>query len=84
MKLTDRLHSALQECARFTEGRNSLYWWRRASMQKLEALGLVESYTPPSLIYSRGKARPYRLTEVGRALLSGDKPAALTPGDRDG
>ena len=38
--LPPKLHAALEECASFTRNRQR-YWWRQASMRKLESLGLV-------------------------------------------
>lgn len=68
-RFTPALFEALAEVGRY-EGRNRLYWWRRASMRKLEALGLVEQWLPPSVVERpRMKARPYRITATGRAAL---------------
>jgi hypothetical protein len=65
------LQETLRDCHNYTSrGRNVLYWRRRASMLKLEALGLVEQWTPHSMANSRGKARPYILTDAGRAVLA--------------
>jgi len=69
LKLTGALRSALDEVERYTR-RGWLYWYRRASMEKLAALGLVETWTPPSMINSRGKLRPYRITDLGRQALN--------------
>lgn len=69
VKLTNQLKDALAEIARY-HGQNRIYWWRVASMAKLAALGYVETYTPPSLIGRRMKARPYRITPAGIAALS--------------
>lgn len=58
---------ALREVARC----RGPYWWRLASMRVLEAAGLVETYTPPSVAERpRLKARPYRITDEGRAALA--------------
>ena len=67
-KLTLRLRDALAELQRYTEDRNVIYWWRRASMAKLAEMGLVETYRPPSLPASR-KVLPYRITDAGRRAL---------------
>lgn len=68
-ELTPRLREALAEVARY-EGQNRTYWWRERSMADLAAMGLTETYRPPSLERYRGKQLPYRITEAGRAALS--------------
>jgi hypothetical protein len=68
MKLPLRLRDALAELQRYTEDRNVIYWWRRASMAKLAAMGLVETYRPLDFPASR-KVLPYRITEAGRRAL---------------
>jgi hypothetical protein len=69
MKLTPQLRAALAECAAHNR-RDNLYWWRRTSMAKLEAMGLVEVYTPPSVAERpKLKLRPYRITPAGRLAL---------------
>lgn len=68
VKLTPRLKDALEELHRYTENRNVIYWWRRASMAKLSELGLAEQYRPPSVTASR-KDLPYRIMPAGRAAL---------------
>lgn len=67
--LDSRLMDALSECARYNDtGRT--YWWRKASMHKLEALGLVVRWTPPSVAErKRMTIRPWRVTAAGRAAL---------------
>lgn len=70
IELTPRLIEALVECERYTTKIKGLYWWREASMKKLEAMGLVEQWLPPSVAERpRMKARPYRITDKGREFL---------------
>ncbi len=71
-KLTPLLKDALAELQRYTEDRNAIYWWRRASMAKLAEMGLVETHRPPSVPESR-KVLPYRITPAGRAALTEGK-----------
>lgn len=69
-KLTKAQRDTLRELAGY-EGRNRCFWWRVASCKSLEALGLAETYTPPSVAERpRMKSRPYRLTEAARQALS--------------
>lgn len=69
--LPPRLAVALAELGRHEAAqRNAVYWWRRTSMDKLVALGLVETWRPKSLEHSTRKDLPYRLTEAGRAALT--------------
>ena len=70
-ELHPQLADALAELGRH-EARNDgwLYWFRRASMDKLIALGLVEMWRPNSLQHSKRKSLPYRLTDAGRAALA--------------
>jgi len=69
MKLTPNLLSALDECDRYN-ARGLNFWWRVSSMAKLEAMGLVEKFTPPSVAErKRMTKRPYILTEAGRTAL---------------
>lgn len=64
-----RLRDALEDCHMYT-AQIGPYWWRVASMEKLEALGLAEQYCPPSVAERpRVKARPYRLTNMGIMVL---------------
>ena len=64
-KLPTNLLSALQDVSRC---HGSPYWWREASMKKLEAMGFVEKYCPPSVAERpRMKARPWRVTSAGLA-----------------
>lgn len=67
--LHPRLLSALAEVARY-EGKNQLYWWRRASMGQLAELGLTEPYRPASMANGKGKTLPYRITTAGRRALA--------------
>ncbi|EXL10274.1 hypothetical protein BG36_07600 [Aquamicrobium defluvii] len=71
-KLTPRLKDALAELQRYTEDRNVIYWWRRASMAKLAEIGLAETYRPASVSRTR-KMLPYRITPAGRAALTEGK-----------
>ncbi len=69
--LHPRLADALAELGRHeTANRGAVYWWRRASMEKLAALGLVETWLPKSMAHYKGKTLPYRLTEAGRLALA--------------
>lgn len=69
MKLTKAQTDTLRELAKF-DGQNRCYWWRVASCARLAALGLAETYTPPSVVERpRLQARPYRITEAGRTAL---------------
>lgn len=68
--LSPRLADALAELGRYEVRNNTLYWWRRASMDKLVTLGLVETWRPKSLENSTRKDLPYRLTEAGRQALA--------------
>jgi hypothetical protein len=65
VKLTKRLQEALAEIGRY-EGRNRVYWWRRASMGALAELGLVETYNPPSIEGRGYRNLPYRITPSSR------------------
>ncbi len=57
--------AALNECAYYSRAGRP-YWWREASMRKLEARGLVEKHCPPSVAERpRMKSRPWRPTEAG-------------------
>lgn len=69
--LAPTLSEALAEVGRY-DGQNRCYWWRVASMRKLEARGFVETYRPPSLDGYRGKQLPYRITDAGRAALKAE------------
>lgn len=69
MKLTAHQSRVLGEVRRATDDRRC-YWWRPKTMAVLQELGLVESYTPPSVAERpRMKARPWRITPAGRAAL---------------
>jgi hypothetical protein len=58
---------ALHEVARHNF-KGVLYWFRPRTMERLQRLGLVEQWTPPSVAERpRLKARPWRLTDAGRA-----------------
>lgn len=58
---------ALNEVARHNE-RGVCYWFRAKTMERLQARGLVETWTPPSVAERpRLKQRPWRLTDEGRA-----------------
>lgn len=71
-KLHPHLADALAELGRHEAGaKGTVYWWRRASMKKLAALGLTETWLPKSLEHYKGKTLPYRLTEAGRQALAG-------------
>ena len=64
------LQDALSEVARYSGG-NRLYWWREASMQKLQQMGLVEQWLPASVAKrKRMKSRPWRITEAGKQALA--------------
>jgi hypothetical protein len=64
------LLDALHEVSRYS-GTNRLFWWREASMRKLQGLGFVEQWLPPSVAErKRMKARPWRITEAGRLVLA--------------
>lgn len=68
MKLTPQLLFALSECESYSK--RSLYWFREASMRKLEAMGMVEQFTPPSVAERpRMKRRPWRIIDAGRQAL---------------
>jgi len=67
-KLTKHLRGALREVVDFHD-RHLVYWFRRASMQKLEALGLVEPWRPRSISDRRFRVLPYRPTAAGRQAL---------------
>ncbi len=69
-KLTPAHWEALREVASYDDGRNWLYWWRRASMKALEEHGYVEMWRPKSLEHSRRKQLPYRTTEAGRQFFA--------------
>lgn len=64
VKLTKRQIEALDECARFA-ARRQAYWWRRASMASLEAIGMVERRPHGA----NPRLDSYVPTEKGRALL---------------
>lgn len=82
--LTPRLFDALLEVGRY-DGTGRLYWWRRTSMQQLEALGYVEQWLPNSVAQSpRMKARPYRLSATGRAALQPDATPEMPSAEGDG
>jgi hypothetical protein len=71
-KLKKRQREALALVGRY-EGRNLCFWGMRASMAALADMGLVETYTPPSVAERpRMKKRPYRITEAGRAALQAE------------
>lgn len=75
VKLTKRLQDALRQVGS-CDGKNVCFWWLRASMSKLEALGLTEQYMPPSVAERpRLKLRPYRITPAGLALLNAEAKA---------
>ena len=58
---------ALDELARHN-AKGLCYWWRPKTMERLRERGLVEQWTPPSVLERpRLKARPWRLTDAGRA-----------------
>jgi hypothetical protein len=70
LPMTPREVKALNEVHRHDYAR-VLYWFRPKTMQLLHARGLVEQWTPPSVRERpRLKARPWRLTEEGRAYLA--------------
>lgn len=69
-KLGKVVADALLELFRHETRRSSPYWWRRASMLKLEKVGLVERYQPRTI----SRAQAWRLTLAGRAVA-----AAYTP-----
>lgn len=59
--------AALDECARSNMA-GILYWFRPMTMDRLRKRGLVEKWSPPSVLERpRLKARPWRLTDEGRA-----------------
>lgn len=62
-KLTGRQLDALKEIQRFSVP----YYWRRASMRTLAALGLVEAIAVVGRAAENG---PWRITDAGRAALS--------------
>jgi len=71
IKLTNAQRDTLRELSRIY-GRGICFWARPASCAALAKLGLAETYAPPSVIERRRmKARPYRITEAGRAALQG-------------
>ena len=59
---------ALREVANY-EGKNVPYWWRRANMRELALHGYVETWRPPSLVGSKNKLLPYRITPAGLAFV---------------
>lgn len=75
-----RLHGALRELGDHeARSDNWLYWFRRAGMDKLMALGLVEMWRPKSLEHSRRKSLPYRLTDAARAALAEQEKGEAAP-----
>lgn len=60
--VTTTMRDALAELKRHEENGNP-YWWRRASMLKLAALGLVEPWHP---LGKGTKSTAYRTTQAGR------------------
>lgn len=53
------------------DGKNRLHWGTPKTSRELAAMGLLEAYLPPSVAERpRMKARPYRITEAGRATLA--------------
>lgn len=70
-RLTKAQTDTLRELSR-NDGRGLCFWARPASCAALAKLGLAETYTPPSVVERpRMKARPYRITDAGRAALQG-------------
>lgn len=68
--LPPRLKEALTYCARQNR-RGLLVWGAPKSMAALAEMGLVEQWTPPSVAERpRMKARPWRITEAGKAALA--------------
>lgn len=68
-KLTKLQHDTLRALGRI-DGKGLCFWERVGSCAVLAKLGLAETYTPPSVVERpRMKARPYRITEAGRAAL---------------
>lgn len=59
--------TALDECAR-ANAKGILYWFRPRTMARLQRCGFVEKWSPPSVAERpRLKARPWRLTDEGKA-----------------
>lgn len=70
-RLTKAQRAALAECAKSNHAR-ILYWWRPRTMESLRALGLVDTWTPPSVAERpRLKRRPWIITPAGREALKG-------------
>lgn len=69
-KIGKVVSDALLELYRHERRTSSPYWWRRASMLKLEKIGLVERYQPRTI----SKAQAWRLTQPGKAAVALSTP----------
>ena len=67
-KLKPAQLDALREVAGYGD-EDVPYWWRRAIMRELTLHGYVETWRPPSLVGSRNKLLPYRITPAGLAFV---------------